>query len=118
MGLILTMNFSIVSFARENKIKKSYAELSLTCYIKCTATVGSGYTEGANMDGYRNYIKVCIYDINHNIKSSKEKYDINRASSSISSTGIYMTRTFHAAAYSNGTQLLPTYQQLQQTQGR
>ncbi len=118
MGLFFVASFSVVAYARSNTIYKDYGGITLECYINCTSSKGSGYTNGANMDGYRNYIKVVTYDIDQVMLDYGERYSITRAGVTVDEGSPYLTRTFHAAADTYNNQLLPIYSQIQQTQGR
>lgn len=118
LGLFCLMSISFVTYARSNSITKSYGGVDLICTITCTNTYGYGSTNGANFDGYRNYIKVVTYNINQVAIGAKEAVSIDKAYAKVSKGNPYMTRTFHAATDKDGNQLLPAYQQIQQTQGR
>ena len=118
LGLFCVISFSLVTYARSNTIKKEYANILITCSITCTSSSGSGSTEGATMDGLRNYVKVVTYDINQVSLGAAEKYSILAASASVTNGRPYLARTFHAVADTNNIQLLPIYQQIQQAQGR
>lgn len=116
--VLLTMLFSVSTYASSNTRDFTYGGLTLTCYINCTNTYGEGSTGGAGFDGYRNYIKVITYDINQSIIEAKEGYSIFTVSKKNSTGSPYLTRTYHAAADNYNIQLLPVYQQIQQAQGR
>lgn len=118
LSMFFAACFSIGVYARENTIVKDYAGLTLTCYINCTNTSGTGSTDGAGMDGYRNYIKVITYDIDQNYIGASESYSIIKATAKVTKGFPYLTRTYHAAADTYNNQLLPAYQQIQQAQGR
>ncbi len=118
--------FSLIVYAKENTQNYLYGDTGITlrCYIKCTNSYGEGSTSGANMDGYRNYVKVVTYDINQNSLGYKELYSITTNVIRVSNGSPYLTRTYHAAAKSkdnvwdSSDQLLPIYQQIQQAQPR
>ncbi|MBD5096760.1 MAG: hypothetical protein HDT40_07135 [Lachnospiraceae bacterium] len=111
--------FSIISHARKNTLDLSYGDTGITlrCYINCTNSYGEGSTDWAQTYKYRNYIKVITYDINQNSLGYKESYSSSKASEKVSTGNPYLTRTYHAAADSNG-QLLPVNEQRQQAQCR
>ncbi|MCM1288734.1 MAG: hypothetical protein NC240_10525 [Clostridium sp.] len=119
LALFFVSAFSIISYAREKSLDRDYGGLTLTCYIKCTSTRGEGSTSGANIKGYKNYIKVATYDINQNSLGYSEVYSTTDASTSVTKGSPYLTKTFHAAAYVDGNiQCLPIYQQIQLTECR
>lgn len=118
--------FSLIAYAGQNTRDLLYGDtgITLTCYVKCTNSYGEGSTDGAGMDGFRNYIKVVTYDINQNSLGYNESYSLGKASGKVSTGNPYLTRTYHAAANSNvndwntSAQLLPIYQQCQLSAGR
>lgn len=119
LGLFFLVSISFVAYARANTITKTYGGIDLTCYINCTNTYGEGSTYGANFDGYKNYVKVATYNVDQIILDAKETINSVKAYVKVTKGSPYLTRTFHAAVSNiDGTQLLPAYQQIKQTQGR
>lgn len=118
LAVCAVMLFSTVCFARSNTIYKEYGPFTLTCYINCDKSSGTGSTSGS-ANPYKNYVSVTIYDIDHNPIVAESKSQYSKVTLTLSKSGkVYGTQTTHAVAKASGGLLEPTSQMVIQYQGR
>ncbi len=118
LAVCAVMLFSTVCFARSNTIYKEYGPFTLTCYINCDKSSGTGSTSGS-ASPYKNYVSVKIYDINQNPIVAESKSQYSKVTLTLSKSGkVYGTQTTHAVAKASGGLLEPTSQMVIQYQGR
>ncbi|MDE6025982.1 MAG: hypothetical protein K2G45_11070 [Lachnospiraceae bacterium] len=114
----IVMLVSTVCFARDCTIKKEYGIYTLTCYINCDKSSGTGSTSGSARP-YDNYVSVSIYDIDQKLIGADSKSQESKVTLTLKKTNkVYGTQTTHAVMNGHGGLLAPTSQMIFQYQGR
>ncbi len=118
LAICAVMLFSTVCFARSNTQYREYGPFTLTCYINCDKSSGTGSTSGS-ASPYKNYVSVTIYDIDQNLIAADSKSQYSKVTLTLTKTNkVYGTQTTHAVLNASGGLLAPTSQMLVQYQGR
>lgn len=118
LAICAVMLVSTVCFARSNTIYPKYGPFTLTCYINCGKSSGTGSTSGA-ANPYKNYVSVTIYDIDQNLIAADSKSQYSKVTLTLTKTNkVYGTQTTHAVLNEYGGLLEPTSQMAFQHQGR
>lgn len=118
LAICAVMLFSTVCFAGSNTKYAEYGPFTLTCYINCDRSSGTGSTSGS-ASPYQNYVSVSIYDKDQKIIRADSKVQESKVTLTIRESGkVYGTQTTHAVANASGGLLAPTSQMVFQYQGR
>lgn len=118
LAVCAVMLVSTVCFARSNTIYKEYGPFTLTCYINCDKSSGTGSTSGSAIP-YKNYVSVSIYDIDQKLIGANSKSQESKVTLTLTKTNkVYGTQTTHAVLNEYGGLLEPTSQMIFQYQGR